>query len=76
MSTPKRTVEHYVSPEKFDPFSIEALTPEQEKYYLASQWQLMWLKLKRHRIAMISAAILLFAYVTTCIFTETISPIT
>jgi len=73
MSTPKRMMEHYVSPEKFDPFSIEALTPEQEKYYLASQWQLMWLKLKRHRIAMISAAILLFAYVT-CIFTETISP--
>lgn len=73
MSTPNRTVEHYVSEKPFDPFSIEALTPEQEKYYLASQWQLMWLKLKRHKIAMISAAILLFSYVT-CIFTEFISP--
>ena len=73
MSTSGREVEHYVSKEKFDPFSIEALTPEQEKYYLASQWQLMWLKLKRHKIAMVSAAILLFAYIT-CIFTEFISP--
>jgi peptide/nickel transport system permease protein len=73
MSAPNGTVEHYVSKKPFDPFSIEALTPEQEKYYLASQWQLMWLKLKRHKIAMFSAAILLFSYVT-CLFTEVISP--
>ena len=73
MTTPKQGVDHYVSKEPFDPFSIEALTPEQEKFYMASQWQLMWLKLKRHKIAMFSAAILLFAYVT-CIFTEFVSP--
>lgn len=73
MILPKRMVEHYVSDKPFDPFSIEALTPEQEKFYLASQWQLMWLKLKRHKIAMLSAAILLVTYVT-CIFTEVISP--
>ena len=29
---------HFVSQEPFDPLSIEALTPAQEKYYLASQW--------------------------------------
>ena len=34
--------EHFVSSEPFDPLSIEALTPAQEKYYLASQWKLMW----------------------------------
>ena len=73
MSTPNRVVEHYVSEKPFDPFSIEALTPEQEKYYLASQWQLMWLKLKRHKIAMISMSILLFAYFA-CVFTEVVSP--
>jgi len=33
---------HFVSREPFDPHSIEALTPAQEKYYLASQWKLMW----------------------------------
>ncbi len=73
MILPKRVVEHYVSDKPFDPLSIEALTPEQEKYYMASQWQLMWLKLKRHKVAMFSAYILFFAYVT-CIFTEVISP--
>ena len=35
-------IEHFVSSEPFDPASIEALTPAQEKYYLASQWMLMW----------------------------------
>ena len=73
MIVPKRLMEHYVSDKPFDPLSIEALTPEQEKYYMASQWQLMWLKLKRHKVAMFSAVILLIAYVT-CIFTEVISP--
>ena len=34
-------IEHFVSSEPFDPHSIESLTPEQEKYYLASQWKLM-----------------------------------
>ncbi len=49
---------HYVSREPFDPHEIEALTPEQERYYMASQWALMWFKLKRHRIAVISGAVL------------------
>ena len=43
-------IEHFVSSEPFDPASIEALTPAQEKYYMASQWMLMWWKLKRHRL--------------------------
>lgn len=73
MILPKRVVEHYVSDKPFDPLSIEALTPEQEKYYLASQWQLMWLKLKRHKVAMFCAYILLITYLI-CIFTEFVSP--
>ena len=73
MIVPKRVMEHYISKKPFDPFSIEALTPEQEKYYLASQWQLMWLKLKRHKVGMLSAVILLFFYVS-AIFTEVLSP--
>lgn len=54
---------HYVSKEPFDPYSVETdLTPEQEKFYLASQWQLMWWKFKRHRLAVVSGAFLLLTY--------------
>ncbi len=53
---------HYVNAKPFDPKSAEALTPAQEKIYLASQWQLMWLKFKRHRIAVVSMVFLAFVY--------------
>ena len=65
--------EHYVSREPFDPHSIEKLTPEQEKYYLASQWKLMWWKLRRHRLAVICGVILALNY-TTIMFSEVIAP--
>ena len=68
-----RSPGHYVSTEPFDPLSVEALTPEQERYYLASQWQLMWWKLKRHRLAVFCGAILFFMYGTTLI-SEVIAP--
>ena len=55
------TVEHYVSREPWDPYAAEALTPEQERFYRASQWQIMWWKFRRHRIA-VAAAIVLAAF--------------
>ncbi len=55
-------IEHVVSREPFDPYAVEQLTPEQERYYMASQWVLMWFKLKRHRIAVISGAVLAVLY--------------
>ena len=33
-----------------------------ESYYLASQWTLMWRKLKKHTLARISLVILLILY--------------
>jgi len=72
MTTPSSR-EHYVSQEAFDPHAIEKLTPEQEKLYLASQWQLMWWKLKRHKLALISGAVLLCMYVS-ILFVEIIAP--
>ena len=57
-----RKPKHYVSEAKFDPHSVEALTPEQERYYMASQWQLMWWKFIRHRLALISGGFLLLMY--------------
>ena len=65
--------EHFVSQEPFNPHSIEALTPVQEKYYMASQWQLMWWKLKRHRLAVICGVILALNYMT-ILFSEVIAP--
>ncbi len=66
-------VEHYVSTEPFDPRAIEALSPEQERYYLASQWRLMWWKLKRHRLAVISGGFLLAMYASILV-SEVLAP--
>ena len=59
-----RPLEHIVNEEPFDPYSVEAVTPEQERFFMASQWRMMWWKLRRHRIAVISGAILLFLYLS------------
>jgi peptide/nickel transport system permease protein len=52
----------FVDREPFDPGAGEALTPEQERFYTASQWQLMWWKFKRHKLAVISAWVLIVFY--------------
>jgi len=49
---------HYVSTAPFDIHSVEAMTPAQERVYLASQWRLSWWKFKRHKIALWSLFIL------------------
>lgn len=54
--------EHYVNMAEFDPYSLTGLTRAQEKYYLASQWWLMWRKFKRHKLAMASLYFLVFMY--------------
>ena len=60
-------VEHFVSDAPFDPRAAERLTPEQERYFMASQWRLMWWKLKLHKLAVVSGAFLLFLYGTVLI---------
>ena len=67
------TTKHFVNKAPFDPNATEQLTPEQERYYMATQWQLMWWKLKRHRLAMISGAILAFMYFSV-IISEFLAP--
>jgi len=66
-------LDHYVSQEPFHPEASEKLTPEQERFYRASQWQIMWWKFKRHRIAVIAGAILLLFYASTLV-SEFIAP--
>ncbi|HEY7764036.1 MAG TPA: ABC transporter permease [Aestuariivirgaceae bacterium] len=53
---------HYVSTAPFDPSSIEAMTEEHVRIYLASQWRLMWWKFKRHKVAVVSGVFLATLY--------------
>lgn len=66
MSTPATaapsSLEHFVSTAPFEPQSTEVLTAEQEEFYRASQWRIMWWKFRRHRIAVWCAAILAILY--------------
>lgn len=64
---------HHVNEEPFDVFEADVLTPEQERYYLASQWKMMWWRLRRHKLAVISGIILLLLYFST-IITEILAP--
>ena len=66
-------LEHYVSKAPFEPHEAEVLSPEAERFYRASQWQIMWWKFKRHRIAVISALILVILYASTLV-SEVIAP--
>ncbi len=66
-------MEHFVSTRPFDAQSIEKLTEEQEKYYLASQWKLMWWRFKRHRLALF-CGILLAAMYLSILISEFMAP--
>jgi len=66
-------LQHYVSTEPFDPYSVEKLTPEQERYFLATQWRLMWWKLKRHKLAVVSGVFLLLMYLI-AVIAEVVAP--
>lgn len=65
--------EHYVDPAPFDPQEAERLSPEQERYYQASQWRIIWWRFRRHKLAVWSAVVLLLFYL--CVpFAEVIAP--
>jgi peptide/nickel transport system permease protein len=64
---------HFVSDAPFDPYSAERMTPAQERFYMASEWRMMWWKLRRHRIAVLSGVILLIMYIS-IIFSEVLAP--
>jgi peptide/nickel transport system permease protein len=68
LPSPDERLPHYVSTKPFDPQSVMRLSPEQEKAALASQWRLMGMKFRRHRLAVWSAVFLcvLYAVVMLC----------
>lgn len=59
---PHDPLPHYISKAPFEHAAAHRLTPEQERFYLASQWRLMWWRFKRHRLAVLSGIVLLIAY--------------
>ncbi|MBQ4074777.1 MAG: ABC transporter permease [Clostridia bacterium] len=48
-------------------------TMQDESYYLAGQWQLMWRKLKKHKLAKLSLAVLAILYIT-ALFADFFAP--
>jgi peptide/nickel transport system permease protein len=64
---------HFVSDAPFDPYAVERMTPAQERFYMASEWRMVWWKLRRHRIAFLSGAILLTMYLS-ILFCEFLAP--
>jgi peptide/nickel transport system permease protein len=59
----------------FNNISEEELYREEEKIYYASQWQLIWWKFRRHKLAIFGGVILFLLYFI-AIFCEFLSPYT
>jgi peptide/nickel transport system permease protein len=66
-------IDHFVSKEPFEPLAAERLSPEQERFYRASQWKIMWWKFRRHRVAVICAWILA-AFYASILISEFLAP--
>src|SRR3954470_752932 len=64
---------HYVDSRPFDPGATEPVGAENESFYRASSWRLMWWKFRRHKVAVASAFILLAFYLIVP-FVEVIAP--
>ena len=62
LPAPGAALPHYVSRAPFDPQSLDAMTDDQSRFYLASQLQLMFWKFKRHRLALYSGYFLAAMY--------------
>ncbi len=46
--------------------TVSALEEQsEERIYIASQWQLMWWRLRKHRLAMVAGGVLILFYLTT-----------
>jgi peptide/nickel transport system permease protein len=64
---------HFVSRAPYDADAAEPMSAEQRRFYSASQWTLMWLKLRRHRLAVASGIFLLLLYLAAAL-AEIIAP--
>ncbi len=51
----------------------EAVTAEEEKIYVASYWKLMWWRFRKHKMALVSAVVVILLYLV-AIFCEFVAP--
>jgi peptide/nickel transport system permease protein len=66
--------EHYVDPTPFDPAADDVtMTAEQERFYQAGQWTIVWWKFKRHKLALWSGILLVAMYLIV-LFAEIVAP--
>jgi len=70
---PATRLPHFVSTAPYDPGATDPMSAEQRRFYSASPWMLMWWKLRRHRLAVLSGVILLLLYFAAAI-AEIIAP--
>jgi peptide/nickel transport system permease protein len=68
-----KKLEHFISSDPFNPYEVEELSLDQERFYLASQWRMMWWRLRRHKIAVAAGAVLTVLYLSILV-TEFIAP--
>jgi len=73
MNADPQPLQHFVSEEPFDPYSVEHVSPEQERLFLASQWRMMWLRFRKHRVAVAAAVVLALMYIS-ILFVEFLAP--
>jgi peptide/nickel transport system permease protein len=66
-------IEHQVSTAPFDASTVEQMTSAQERYYMASQWKMMWWRFRKHRVAVFSGILLLAMYLCILI-SEIVAP--
>jgi peptide/nickel transport system permease protein len=64
---------HFVDTRPFDPGATEPHGTQDESFYRASSWRLMWWKFRRHRVA-VAAAFVLIAFYGLVPFVEPIAP--
>jgi peptide/nickel transport system permease protein len=65
--------QHFVSRAPFDPGASEPDGGTDDKLAFASQWQLVWIKLKQHRLAIVSGIVLILLYLT-ALLAEPLAP--
>ncbi|MFB9949305.1 ABC transporter permease [Rhizobium puerariae] len=64
---------HYVSPAPFDPYADDHAKDGKKVFKRASQFQLMFWRFRRHRLAVVSGIVLLLAYIS-ILFVEFLAP--
>ena len=68
-----RPLPHYVNEAPFDPYAVERMSEQQDRYFRASQWQMVWWKFRRHRLAVVAGWFIILMY-GSILISEMIAP--